>query len=163
MSKANILTILLLFLMIAPAKADIVVSDDDPGGSVATYDTWWHRVADSGDKVIIDSECISACTYIMNIVPNDRVCLTERASFGVHQARLVSEEIGNAALTDRMETLYYPVWFREWIAANIPVRSLEVVFVKPEVFVKAGFYKMCPPRQSDHPDKDWIDKLVDLW
>ena len=163
MSKASILTVLLLFLTLSTAKADIVVTDEDPGGVVGTYEMWWKRIAESGDKVVIDGECVSACTYVMNLVPNDRVCMTERGSFGIHQARLLDEDVGNAAITDQLETLYYPVWFRQWIAANVPNRSLEVVYVKPEVFVKAGFYKMCPPRQSDQPNKDWIDWLEDLW
>ena len=163
MSKASILTFLLLFLTVAHAKADIVITDEDPGGNVGTYAMWWQRIADSGDKVVVDGECISACTYMLNLIKPENVCLTERALFGIHQARLMDEETGNAALTDRMENLYYPVWFRQWIAANVPNRSLEVVYVKPDVFVKAGFYKMCPPKQSDHPNRDWIDKLVDLW
>ena len=163
MSKASILTVLLLFLTLTSAKADIVVTDEDPGGVVGTYEMWWKRIAESGDKVVIDGECVSACTYLMNLVPNDRVCMTERGSFGIHMARLLDEDTGNAALTDRMETLYYPLWFRDWIKDNVPNRSLEVVYVKPDVFVKAGFYKMCPPRQSDNPNKDWIDWLEDLW
>ena len=163
MSKASILTVLLLFLTLSSAKAAIVVTDEDPGGLVSTYDMWWHRIADSGENVVIDGECVSACTYLMNIVPNNRVCLTARASFGIHMARIDGEDVPNPAVTDRMETLYYPTWFRDWIAQNVKNRSLDLVMVKPDVFVKAGFYKMCPPRQSDHPNKDWIDWLEDLW
>ena len=140
-----------------------MITDEDPGGLVSTYIMWWKRVADSGDHVTIDGECVSACTYLMNLVPNDRVCMTERGSFGIHMARLDGEDAGDPAITDRMEALYYPAWFRSWITVNVPNRSLDVVFVKPDVFVKAGFYKMCPPKDSDHPDKDWIDKLATMW
>ena len=41
---------------------------------------------DSGEHVVIDGPCLSACTLLTGIIPSDRVCVTQRAVLGFHAA-----------------------------------------------------------------------------
>ena len=118
----------------------ISVSMVDPGGNVATYIQWWERVRDSGDFVRIDGECISACTLVMGIVPRERICITDRASFGIHQA---SNELGMADKdgTERLIRLFYPKIVRDWVDAHRPF-TLDVQYMYPEDL--KGYYETCP-------------------
>ena len=43
-------------------------------------------VRESGERVIIDGPCLSACTLVLGVVPKDRICVTPRAVFGFHAA-----------------------------------------------------------------------------
>jgi hypothetical protein len=40
----------------------------------------------SGEKVIIDGLCASACTIVLGALPHDRICVTSHASLGFHAA-----------------------------------------------------------------------------
>ena len=50
--------------------------------------------APSGEKVIIDGPCLSACTLVLSTVPSNRICVTKRAVLGFHAPR---SSIGVAA------------------------------------------------------------------
>jgi hypothetical protein len=39
--------------------------------------------------VVIDGPCLSACTLVLSMVPNDRICVTRRAVLGFHAARSI--------------------------------------------------------------------------
>ena len=41
-------------------------------------------IRDSGERVVIDGNCFSACTLVTAIIPKERICVTERAVFGFH-------------------------------------------------------------------------------
>lgn len=43
-------------------------------------------VRSSGQRVVIDGPCASACTFVLSIVPQDKVCATPRAQFEFHAA-----------------------------------------------------------------------------
>jgi hypothetical protein len=49
----------------------------------------FERVRDSGERVSIDGPCLSACTLVLSMVPNNRICVTRRAILGFHAARSV--------------------------------------------------------------------------
>jgi hypothetical protein len=74
-------------------------------------------VRKSGERVIIDGPCFSACTLVLSIVPDDRICVTRRAVLGFHAARLLDDrgrlhaEPGATRLV--LET--YPVAVQQWI------------------------------------------------
>ena len=68
-------------------------------------------------RVVIDGNCLSACTLVLGLVPNDRICATPRARFGFHAAwmpdpngRPVTSPMGTQALWN-----IYPVSVRHWI------------------------------------------------
>lgn len=127
-----------------PKPATLVVRDIDPGGMIGTYDMWWHRVADSGVLVIVDGDCVSACALMLGIVPPSHVCLTERATFGLHMATMPNEETGkrepDAGVTEWMIRRYYPPVVIKWIAAQGGLKP-DVIYMHPSDF--EGFYRQC--------------------
>ena len=45
--------------------------------------------AQSGERVVIDGPCLSACTLVLSTVPSNRICVTRRAVLGFHAARSI--------------------------------------------------------------------------
>src|SRR5262245_17590543 len=60
-----------------------------PGGPVVPYVQLFEAVRQSGERVVIDGPCFSACTLVLSIVPGNRICVTRRAVLGFHAARLL--------------------------------------------------------------------------
>jgi hypothetical protein len=58
----------------------------DPGGQIGPYLEQLRALRDSGETVIIDGPCLSACTLILGVIPRERICVTRRARLGFHAA-----------------------------------------------------------------------------
>jgi hypothetical protein len=71
-----------------PARAEIRILAS-PGGQVGPFLDLFERVNASGERVVIDGPCLSACTLVLSMVPRDRICVTRRAVLGFHAARSV--------------------------------------------------------------------------
>ena len=56
----------------------------DMGGPLGEYLLTFAAIRDSGDQVMIDGACFSACTLVTALIPRDRICITERAKLGFH-------------------------------------------------------------------------------
>ena len=143
----------LLFLLATPAYAEeptIVISGIDPGGSLITYTAFWQRIADAGDSIKIDGVCISACTLFLGYVPTDRVCVTERASLGFHQAS--ENDQPDIRLTQATVRWLYPRWVQDWIMQNDGLES-NPKYMYPEDM--KGHIKLCPGSEYNEisPDK----------
>jgi hypothetical protein len=102
----------------APANADLRITRDH-GGYVEEYKTKYERIRKSGERVIIDGICNSACTLVFGIVPMNKICVTPRASVGVHQAYIDKaftfgiKVMSDEGTSDLMS--YYPQTLKEWI------------------------------------------------
>ena len=55
-----------------------------PGGAVDAYLAAFARVRQSGERVVIDGPCLSACTLVLTTIPRSRICVTRRAVLGFH-------------------------------------------------------------------------------
>lgn len=75
----------LLLYACLPASA-LVVIQKDIGGVIVDYIKKYSDIRDSGEKIIVDGECHSACTLFLSIVPKENYCLTDRALLGFHTA-----------------------------------------------------------------------------
>jgi hypothetical protein len=84
--KKFLVTALMLISLTAPAAAATHVIKFDPGGVIIQFIARYVGWENKGDKVRIDGDCMSACTLVLGIVDNDRVCATSRARFGFHSA-----------------------------------------------------------------------------
>jgi len=84
-SKCWALTLGALLYLSAPAFGAVVVTDDG-GGVITTYEQRYAALKAADELVIIDGHCISACTLVFAIMPRSNMCVTERASFGFHNA-----------------------------------------------------------------------------
>lgn len=70
-----------------PAAATVVIQEDN-GGAIVKYVKKYSDIRDSGEKIIVDGECHSACTLFLGIVPKEQYCITDRALLGFHTASL---------------------------------------------------------------------------
>lgn len=89
----------------------------DEGGKIGAYVEKYVALAESGRPVVIDGECLSACTLVLGIVPRERLCATGRAVLGFHAAWIpgptgkpVPSAIGTEALRET-----YPPHVNRWI------------------------------------------------
>jgi hypothetical protein len=90
---------------------------NDPGGQIGPYLQNLMALRDSGQSVIIDGPCLSACTLVLGVIPRERICVTRRARLGFHAAwhpgengRPVTSRGGTQLLMD-----VYPPHVKTWI------------------------------------------------
>ncbi|MFN3658892.1 MAG: hypothetical protein ACK4UO_16715 [Pseudolabrys sp.] len=101
---------------LSPASATMRISEDR-GGQIGHYLQAFALLRSSGERVIVDGNCLSACTLVLGVIPKSRICATERARFGFHAAwmpdaegRPVTSPMGTQALWN-----IYPANVRSWI------------------------------------------------
>ena len=107
----------LIMSAIAPAGADVRIRSS-LGGAVEDYLRFFAQVRQSGERVIIDGPCLSACTLVLSTIPKNRICVTSRAVLGFHAARWVDPRTGRmsrAPEATRIVTQSYPAGVRAWI------------------------------------------------
>ena len=100
----------------APARAEVRILAS-PGGQVGPFLDLFEGVRNSGERVVIDGPCLSACTLVLSLVPNDRICVTRRAVLGFHAARSVDRRGRMYAEPEASELVMeaYPAMVRGWI------------------------------------------------
>jgi hypothetical protein len=97
------------------ASADVRIVND-PGGEVSSYLRTFYQMRVTGERIVIDGPCLSACTLLTGIVPRDHVCVTRRAVLGFHAASYYNDvsrslhPIGDAALPPGNPRLDQPAW-----------------------------------------------------
>jgi hypothetical protein len=84
---------LLMLCALSPAPAKTVIADD-PGGIIVDFVVKYSNMRDSGEKVVVDGECVSACTVLLGLLRPENVCATPHAVFGFHSAsvRIVEKD-----------------------------------------------------------------------
>jgi hypothetical protein len=60
------------------------------GGEVSHYLELFAVLRQSGERIVIDGPCYSACTLVLSTMPH-RVCVARRAILGFHAPRLVDD------------------------------------------------------------------------
>src|SRR6266513_4591020 len=90
-ARTLLLSIMLSALALPPAQAEIRILAS-PGGPVGPFLQLFERVRASGERVVIDVPCLSACTLVLDMVPSNRICVTRRAVLGFHAARSVDQQ-----------------------------------------------------------------------
>jgi hypothetical protein len=89
----------------------------DPGGQIGPYLENLAALRNSGERVIIDGPCLSACTMVLGVIPYERLCVTPRARLGFHAAWHPGEN-GNKIMSRAATQLLmdvYPERVRSWI------------------------------------------------
>ena len=112
-----ILAALILSAAIAPARGEVRILSS-PGGQVGPFIDLFERVRQTGERVVIDGPCLSACTLVLSTVPNDRICVTRRAVLGFHAARSIDQR-GRMYLEPEASQAVlaaYPAPVRGWIS-----------------------------------------------
>jgi hypothetical protein len=115
--RAALLGAAVAALAVSSASATVRISGD-PGGQIGPYLERLAALRNSGEHVIIDGPCLSACTMVLGVIPRERICVTQRARLGFHAAwhpgdngRPILSRGGTRLLMD-----VYPQPVRNWIA-----------------------------------------------
>jgi hypothetical protein len=91
---------------------------NDPGCEVSSYVQKFQQMRASGERIVIDGPCLSACTLLTGLVPRDHVCVTSRAVLGFHAASYYDDASQSLVPTregSRVVMRLYPAEIRSWI------------------------------------------------
>jgi hypothetical protein len=117
--------VLTLLLCAGPAfdraQAEIRI-EASPGGDVVPFLEFFSVLRRSGERVVIDGPCLSACTLVLSTIPQSRICVTRRAVLGFHAATVLDQYgercPAQAEAATRVVTQTYPAPVRAWIARH---------------------------------------------
>jgi hypothetical protein len=114
--KAILLAAVLCGLVLPPARAEVRILASQ-GGQVGPFLDLFARVRASGERVVIDGPCLSACTLVLSVVPDDHICVTRRAVLGFHAARSIDQRGRSYAEPEASDLVLatYPAPVRGWI------------------------------------------------
>jgi len=124
-----------------PAAAALRITNDQ-GGNIGQYWSRYMALRDSGQEVVIDGLCSSACTMVLGIVPSERICVTQRAILGFHAAwrpGFLGLSTVNAPATRTLWSLY-PAPIRDWIVRNGGLGTNMTYLSGPELL---AMYREC--------------------
>ena len=113
----GLLAVVLLLAGVGASHA-VVRIGEDRGGRIGTYVDKYQELRTSGQSVIIDGLCASACTIVLGAVPHDKICVTSHATLGFHAAwdfGANGRAITNPEATQMLYSMY-PSAVRRWIA-----------------------------------------------
>lgn len=114
--RGLLLAAMLLAAYAAPASATMRISEDR-GGQIGHYLQAFATLRSSGERVIIDGNCLSACTLVVGMIPKSRICATPRAVLGFHAAWMPGRD--GEPVTSKLGTQelwkVYPTSVRHWI------------------------------------------------
>ncbi len=133
---------LLLSILTVNAACPETRIGDDRGGPLGKYLLMFAAIRDSGERVIIDGDCFSACTLVTAMIPKSRVCITDRAALGFH-AGWFDDETGNRIVSSegtRLLYVMYPPKIRSWITRHGGLGTRTIVLKGREL---ADFYATC--------------------
>jgi len=137
-----IIALMLLIISGVAARAELRIVSS-PGGEVGSYLRLFAMVRQSGERVIIDGPCLSACTLLLSAIPEDRICITRRAVLGFHAARWLDQQGQLYAAPDETRLLVttYPAPIRNWIERNGGLTE-KPLFMRSRQL--AALYRRCP-------------------
>jgi hypothetical protein len=107
-----------LFMSGIGASHAVIRISEDRGGRIGTYVDRYQGLRGSGETVVIDGLCASACTIVLGAVPHEKICVTSRATLGFHAAwdfGAGGRPVTNLEAT-RMLYEMYPSSIRSWIS-----------------------------------------------
>ena len=125
----------------APALADIRIVSS-AGGVVGNYLEFFSRVRKSGERVIIDGPCLSACTLVLSTLPRSRICVTPRAVLGFHAPALVDEAGHRYRSREATKAVIatYPPSVQAWIKRHGGLKS-DLIYLRGREL--AALYPRC--------------------
>ena len=126
---------------ITPLRAEVRILAS-PGGQVGPFLDLFDRVRASGERVVIDGPCLSACTLVLMTVPEERICVTRRAVLGFHAARSIDGRGRMYAEPEASRAVLesYPEPVRDWISRRGGLTSRMLLLRGREL---AAIYPRC--------------------
>jgi len=137
----GLLAAVLLFAGVGASHAVVRIADDR-GGRIGTYVDKYQGLRTSGETVIIDGLCASACTIVLGAVPRDRICVTSNANLGFHAAWDMGANGRAVTNPEATQMLYsmYPTQIRRWISKRGGLKT-QMIFLRGRQLM--GMYKPC--------------------
>ncbi|MPZ59442.1 MAG: hypothetical protein GEU91_23765 [Rhizobiales bacterium] len=139
--RAVALSAMLLCFGVSESSATVRIAGDR-GGRIGTYLEAFAMLRNTGETVVIDGTCLSACTLILGMLPSGQVCVTGRARLGFHAAwrpdrsgRPIRSFMGTQVLMDA-----YPPKVRNWIRRKGGLSSRMIYLRGREL---AAFFPRC--------------------
>ncbi len=132
---------LALCAALSSARAEVRILSS-PGGQVGPFIDLFERVRQTGERVVIDGPCLSACTLVLMTVPNERICVTRRAVLGFHAARSIDRRGRFYAEPEASQAVLeaYPEPVRNWISRRGGLTSRMLLLRGREL---AAIYPSC--------------------
>ena len=122
------------------AKSEVLIKNDG-GGDIPQYIAKYLNLQLSGERVVIDGDCLSACTLALGLLAQDRRCFTNKARLGFHAAYT---EFGALRIRNPFGTdvfwLVYPPEIRRWISRHGGLASRMIYLEGKEL---AAMYPPC--------------------
>jgi hypothetical protein len=157
----GLLAAVLLLAGIGTSHAVVRIADDR-GGRIGTYVDKYQGLRSSGETVIIDGLCASACTIILGAVPHDKICVTSHANLGFHAAwdfGANGRAVTNPEATQMLYSMY-PSVVRRWITQRGGLKS-QMIFLRGKQLM--SMYRPCymdaqaspRPQQPSRRDREW--------
>ena len=115
---------------------------DDMGGSLGDYLLMFAAMRESGERVMIDGSCFSACTLVTALIPKHKICITDRAMLGFHAGWFENKAGQRVTSPTGTKVMYemYPSVIRRWIARRGGLGPRTIVLAGPEL---AAIYRYC--------------------
>jgi hypothetical protein len=112
----GLLAAILLIASMGASHAVVRIADDR-GGRIGNYVDKYQDLRQSGETVVIDGLCASACTIVLGAIPHDRICVTSHATLGFHAAWDFGSNGRAVTNPEATQMLYsmYPSQVKRWI------------------------------------------------
>jgi len=143
MTLRVLIAIVIFGLMFVQPSDAAVRIQDDMGGRLGDYLIKYSSVRNSGQLVIIDGRCYSACTLVTGSIPKKNICVTSRAELGFHAAA-TSDRWGSFAANSIMTRIMYnlyPRHIQNWLNRHGGLGPRLVVLSGRDL---AQMYPACP-------------------
>jgi hypothetical protein len=118
-----------------------VLIKNDGGGDIPRYFARYLYLQLSGELVVFDGDCHSACTLALGLLAKDRRCFTRQARLGFHEAYT---EYGSTRVRNSVGTaifwFVYPTEIRRWLSKRGGLTSKLVYLEGKEL---AAMYRPC--------------------
>jgi hypothetical protein len=150
------------------ASHAVVRIAEDRGGRIGTYVDKYQGLRSSGETVIIDGLCASACTIVLGAVAHDKICVTSHATLGFHAAwdfGANGRTITNPEATQMLYSMY-PSPVRRWIAQRGGLKP-QMIFLRGKQLM--AMYRPCyldaqasAPQSSSSSRRDRASRQRDV-
>ena len=137
----------IVLLSAAMALAPVVASatvfiHQDQGGNILQYLAKYTHLYKTGERVIIDGECDSACTMVLGL-PRQQYCATREARFGFHSGFIIDDNGDNhdSPAWTQVMALHYPSAVQQWLASKGGISSRPLILRGAEM---AAIVPICP-------------------
>ena len=118
--RAHLIAAVISTMLTVTSASSTAIISNDIGGKMQDYTTHFRQMRDSGEAVVIDGICVSACTMVLGFIPSDRICATPNAVLGFHAAWMFDNSGNRVTSASGTQDLIktYPAPVRAWIARH---------------------------------------------